>query len=452
VSSSTTEQSLVDVTMPQMGTSMSEGTIVAWRKEVGETVALDEIVCEISTDKIDTECPSPAAGRLVEILVGADETVDVGTVLARIAVEDGAALPAAAAGAGSGPAAGAGSGPAAGAGSGPAAGATSGGASAPAPSQGSVTDGGPAAAPDLSRRYSPVVRRIAAEHRLDLSLVQGSGRGGRVTKRDVLAWLQSDEGDGARTAPREPLLHSDSPYRSDLVPPAAGRTAVDDLGGVAEPLSRIRRSIGAAMMRSQQMTATCHTVVECDFSAVERRRREMGMTALPLVARAAVDVLREYPDLNATVDGDTITRYGERVHLGIAVSLGDEGLIVPVLHDAQQLSAEGLSMRIRELAKRARAKQLRPDDVQGASFTITSPGAFGAVVATPVIDHPQVAILDMEAIVKRPVVVTDAAGEDAIAIRPMANFVLGWDHRAMDGVYAARFLTSLREAVERLAA
>jgi pyruvate/2-oxoglutarate dehydrogenase complex dihydrolipoamide acyltransferase (E2) component len=229
-------------------------------------------------------------------------------------------------------------------------------------------------------------------------------------------------------------------------PPAPA--AASDLGGVAAPLSRIRRGIGAAMLRSQQLSATCHTVVECDFSAVERRRRELGTTALPLVARAVVEVLRRYPDLNATLDGDTVTRYGERVHLGIAVSLGDEGLIVPVVHDAQELSAEGLAARIKELARRARAKQLEPGDVQGASFTITSPGAFGAVLATPVIDHPQVGILDLEAVVKRPVVVTDPAGADAIAIRPIANFVLGWDHRALDGVYAAQFLTSLREQLQ----
>ena len=428
MSSSTTEQTLVDVTMPQMGTSMSEGTIVAWLKSVGDPVAADEMICEISTDKIDTECPSPAAGTLVEILVGVEETVDVGTVLARIAADGGGGSPAAP-------------------------------AAAPAPSVAPAsadgeTASGRLAAPSDNRRYSPLVRRIAAEHEVDLTQVPGTGRDGRVTKKDILAWLENGK-NGAIAEPSEPPLHSDSPYRPDPVPPAPAAPPTplaavpDDLGGVSEPLSRIRRSIGEAMMRSQQLTATCHTVVECDFGAVERRRRQLGITALPLVARAVVDVLRRYPDLNATLDGDTVTRYGDRVHLGIAVSLGDDGLIVPVIHDAQELSAEGISGRIKDLAKRARAKQLQPDDVQGASFTITSPGAYGAVIATPVIDHPQVAILDLEAIVKRPVVVTAADGEDSIAIRPMANFVLGWDHRALDGVYAAQFLTSLREAIER---
>jgi pyruvate/2-oxoglutarate dehydrogenase complex dihydrolipoamide acyltransferase (E2) component len=421
VSSSTTEQGLIDVTMPQMGTSMTEGTIVAWLKSVGEEVEADEMICEVSTDKIDTECPAPAAGTLVEILVGVEETVEVGTVLARIAGE-GAAPPA-----------------------------------APTPEVRAGSNGvAPAAPPADSRRYSPLVRRIAAANGVDLTQVPGTGRGDRVTKKDLLAWLGRTDA----PAPIEPLLHSDSPYRPDpppvepaptaaaTPPAAAGVVGGGDLGGLAEPLSRIRRSIGAAMLRSQQTTATCHTVVECDFSGVERRRRELGVTALPLVARAVIEVIREFPALNATLDGDTITRFGERVHLGIAVSLGDDGLIVPVIHDAQELSTEGLAGRIKDLARRARAKQLAPDDVAGASFTITSPGAYGATIATPVINTPQVGILDLEAIVKRPVVVTDEAGQDSIAIRPMANFVLGWDHRAMDGVYAARFLGTLREAVE----
>jgi pyruvate/2-oxoglutarate dehydrogenase complex dihydrolipoamide acyltransferase (E2) component len=410
-----------------MGTSMSEGTIVAWLKSVGDAVAADEPICEISTDKIDTECPSPVTGTLAEIVVEVEETVDVGTVLARIDAGEGGAsaapvgepAPVAAV---------------------PADEETS---AAPAATAGNGT----LASPGDNRRYSPLVRRIAAENGVDLTQVPGTGRDNRVTKKDILGWLEN----GAAPAAAEPPLHSDSPYRPDPPPaaaPAPLAVVPDDLGGVSESLSRIRRSIGAAMLRSQQTTATCHTVVECDFSSVERRRREAGMTALPLVARATIDVLRRYPDLNATLDGDTITRYGDRVHLGIAVSLGDEGLIVPVIHDAQDLSAEGIAGRIKDLARRARAKQLQPDDVGGASFTITSPGAFGAVLATPVINAPQVAILDMEAIVKRPVVVTDADGQDSIAIRPMANFVLGWDHRAMDGVYAAQFLTSLREAVE----
>jgi pyruvate/2-oxoglutarate dehydrogenase complex dihydrolipoamide acyltransferase (E2) component len=430
VSSSTTEQGLVDVTMPQMGTSMSEGTVIAWLKAVGDPVAADELICEISTDKIDTECPSPTAGTLLEILVEVEETVEVGTVLARIAPPGADPFPVEA----------------------PAAPAPAPADASPAPTE-SNGDSRLAARPDDSRRYSPVVRRIAAEHQVDLTRVPASGRAGRVTKKDLLAWLDGQP-NGAST-PAEPPLHSDSPYRPDppttapaAAPAPAAPVGIEALGGSSGSLSRIRRSIGAAMLRSQQTTATCHTVVECDFSGVERRRRELGITALPLVARAVIEVIRNFPDLNATLDGETVIRFGERVHLGIAVSLGDDGLIVPVIHDAQELSAEGLAARIKDLARRARSKQLLPDDVAGASFTITSPGAYGATIATPVINTPQVGILDMEAIIKRPVVVTDADGQDSIAIRPMANFVLGWDHRAMDGVYAARFLSELRRAVE----
>jgi pyruvate/2-oxoglutarate dehydrogenase complex dihydrolipoamide acyltransferase (E2) component len=254
----------------------------------------------------------------------------------------------------------------------------------------------------------------------------------------VLAWIP--RGAGAAAAEERPL-HSESPYRPDA--PAA-----DELGGFAAPLSRMRRSIGEHMKRSLELAATCTTVVECDFSHVERRRRELGLTALPLIARATIDTLREFPELNATLDGATLTRY-ERVHLGIAVSLGADGLIVPVIHDAQELAPEGLGQRIRDLARRARAKQLTPDDVQGATFTITNPGQYGALLATPVINQPQVAILDVEAIVKRPVVVTGPDGEDAIAIRPLGNLCMSWDHRALDGAYAAQFLTALRHRLEQ---
>jgi pyruvate/2-oxoglutarate dehydrogenase complex dihydrolipoamide acyltransferase (E2) component len=310
---------------------------------------------------------------------------------------------------------------------------------APAPPPRPATNG-------EGRRYSPLVKRIAAEHGIDLSGLSGSGRGGRVTKKDVLAAVESGPA-------KQPLLHSDSPYRPD--PPAeqaqapARNALAEGLGGVAEPLSRIRQSIGAAMLDSQRTAATCHTIVECDMTRVEARRRELGLTALPLVARATIETLREFPQLNATLDGTTITRF-ERVHLGIAVSLGEAGLMVPVVHDAHELSAEGLGTRIKDLARRARAKELGADDVRGASFTITNPGQFGALLATPVINQPQVGILDLEAVVKRPVVVSGPDGEDLIAIRPMVNLILGWDHRAMDGVYAASFLSALRAKLEAL--
>lgn len=420
MSSPTDTATLVDVVMPQLGTSMSEGTVLGWLKEVGEEIQADEPICELSTDKIDSECPAPAAGTLAEVLVGAGETVEVGTVLGRIATAGG----------------------------------TEGGASVAPPENGAEPAGpepsaGAKPAPEASdsrRRYSPLVRRIAADHGIDLAGVSGSGRGGRVTKRDVMAAVEQGP---TKTPSSEPALHSDSPYRPDPEPAPAGAAAADELGGVAQPLPHIRQAIGNAMLSSQRTAATCHTVVECDMERVERRRRELGLTALPLVCRATIETLREFPDLNATLDGTTIVRY-ERVHLGVAVSLGSEGLIVPVIRDAQELSLEGLGARIADLATRARAKQLDHDEVQGATFTITNPGRYGALIATPVLSQPQVGILDLEAISKRPVVVEDADGGDSIAIRRVANLILGWDHRAMDGVYAASFLSALRERLERV--
>ncbi len=424
MSSSTTE---IDVTMPQMGVSVSEGTIVGWHKKVGDWVAYEEPLCEISTDKIDTECPAPAAGRVKELLVEVGATVEVGTVLARIATDakpgeahpaEDAPQPAAAA---------------------PAA------VAAPAVAGGRHNGNGNGTAPPR-RGYSPVVSRIAAEHGLDLSAIAGTGRGGRVTKKDVLAALETPApaASPAPAAVPEPPLHSESPYRPDADVPTV---AAGGDGGTPVPLSRMRIAIGEAMRRSLQTAATCTTIVECDMSAVQRRRAELGLTALPLVARHVVGALGEFGALNATLEGTALTRY-ERVHLGIAVSLGEDGLIVPVVRDAQDLSEEGLARRIKDLAARARSGGLSPDDVRGGTFTITNPGAFGALAATPVINLPQVGILDLEAIVKRPVVLTDADGNDSIAIRPMANLCLSWDHRALDGAYAAQFLTALRRRIE----
>jgi len=210
----------------------------------------------------------------------------------------------------------------------------------------------------------------------------------------------------------------------------------------------MRKSIGEHLKRSLEIAAHCTTIGECDMSAVERRRKQIGTTALPIVARCVVETLREFPALNAWLEGDTFTQH-EQVHLGIAVSLGgDGGLIVPVVHDAQDLSDEGIGRRIRELARRARDRQLSPDDVRGGTFTITNPGQFGAIAATPIINQPQVAILDLEAVVKRAVVITDEDGSDSIAIRPMTMLCMSWDHRALDGAYAAQFLTALRRRIE----
>jgi pyruvate/2-oxoglutarate dehydrogenase complex dihydrolipoamide acyltransferase (E2) component len=435
VSSSSTELTVVEVVMPQMGVSVSEGTIVEWRKQAGDWVQYEEPICDISTDKIDTEVPAPASGRVTEVLVEVGTTVSVGTVLARIATD---ARP--------------GEAHASEARAGEAADERPHADAAPEASAPEATAAPPQRPaqrePGERRRYSPVVTRMAAEHGIDLSAIRGTGRGGRVRKQDVLAHL-ADGGAGAPAAP-EPPLHIESPYRPEpaTAPPVSDvRPTTADAAGAGRPLSRMRRSIGEHMKRSLETAAHCTTMVECDMSAVERRRALIGATALPIVARCAVDALREFPALNAWLEGDTFTQH-EAVHLGIAVSLGDGGLMVPVVRDAQDLSDEGLMRRIHELARRARDGELRPDDVRGGTFTITNPGQFGAIAATPIINQPQVAILDLEAIVKRPVVVTDADGNDSIAIRPMTILCMSWDHRAIDGAYAAQFLGALRRRIE----
>jgi 2-oxoglutarate dehydrogenase dihydrolipoamide succinyltransferase (E2 component) len=452
----------VDVVMPQMGVSVSEGTIVEWRKHPGDWVEYEEPIVDISTDKIDTEVPSPAAGRLSEIVIDVGTTVEVGTVLARIATD---ARPGEAH-ASEHDAGGNGNGAAPDVADPPTSEAAAATGATPAPATDTPSPEPAAAipadapAPDAERRrYSPVVSRMAAEHGLDLSQIEGTGRGGRVRKQDVLAFLEGDGG-----AAPEPPLHIESPYRPEPVAPkpAAAAPAAAPAAppahapapqpepvasGQGQPLSRMRKSIGEHMKRSLEIAAHCTTMVECDMSAVERRRALVGTTALPIVARCVVDALREYPDLNAWLEGDTFTRH-EQVHLGIAVSLGDDGLIVPVVRDAQDLSDEGLGRRIRELARRARDRRLSPDDVRGGTFTITNPGQFGAVAATPIINQPQVAILDLEAVVKRAVVITDEDGNDSIAIRPMTMLCMSWDHRAIDGAYAAKFLTALRRRIE----
>ncbi|MEA2155484.1 MAG: hypothetical protein QOE11_1624 [Solirubrobacteraceae bacterium] len=411
--------------MPQMGVSVAEGTLIEWRKQRGDWVQADETICEVSTDKIDTEIPSPASGRVIEILVPVGVTVQVGVTLARIATD---ARPGEPHSAEHEP-------PPAPAPAAPAARRAPPAAAAPPPARRSS---------HAPRRYSPVVQRIADEHDVDLDEIEGTGREGRVRKQDVLAHVQANG--GAKAAPgteNEPTLHIESPYR----PGAGGSSGGPYTPPEGRPLSRMRQQIGEHMKRSQETAATCTTWIEVDVSRVELARKQLGITALPLIARCTIGALVEFPLMNAWLEGDVHTVH-EQVNLGIAVALGEDGLIVPVVRGAQDLSPEGLSRRIRDLARRARARQLSPDDVRGATFTITNPGQFGSMMATPVISQPQVAILDVEAIIKRPVVVTDAFGEDAIAIRPMVILGLSWDHRALDGALAARFLANIKKRVE----
>jgi pyruvate/2-oxoglutarate dehydrogenase complex dihydrolipoamide acyltransferase (E2) component len=407
--------------MPQMGVSIAEATVVEWKKQPGDHVEADEPLLEISTDKAESELPAPVSGRLAQVTVEAGETVDVGTVLATIETTAPADERSAA---GQGP-------------SGPTA------AKQPARAAKESGTGGNGGAPPVT----PVVRRMAEEHGLDLSQIEGSGRRGRVTKKDVMAYMR---GQGEPVAPpeRQPALHMESPYREEAPSAPAPELAEPAQPGGRE-LSVMRKRIAEHMLRSLRTAAHCTTIVEADMSRIEAARGKRSY--LPYVARATIDALREHPGLNATLDSELLTVH-EQVHLGIAVSLGDEGLIVPVIRNAHELSHEGLAARIEDVAERARKKQLSPDEVSGGTFTITNPGAFGAVLATPIINQPQIAILDLEAVVKRPVVVTDAEGRDSIAVRPMAYLCMSWDHRALDGALAARFLATLRRLVERWSA
>ena len=430
MSSSPTSDGLLEVTMPQMGVSVAEGTIVEWKKQPGDSVEADEPLVEISTDKVETEVPAPGAGRLKEVLVEVGETVDVGTVLATI---EPAAVTADARAAAPAPA------------EASAPGSPQAPAAAGVEQRQSGGDGGrPEHGDGRAPPVTPVVRRMAEEHDLDLSLIEGSGRGGRVTKRDVLAYLRRGEAAPEEAAPEpaapEPALHMESPYREEEAPAEPGPAAP---GG--RELSVMRKRIAEHMVRSLRTAAHCTTIVEADMSRIEAARGRRSY--LPFVARATIAALREHPVLNATLEGEMLTVH-EEVHLGIAVSLGEEGLIVPVIRNAHELSHEGLATRIKDLATRARGKRLSPDEVGGGTFTITNPGAYGAVLATPIINQPQVAILDLEAVVKRPVVVTDADGNDSIAIRPMTYLCMSWDHRALDGALAAQFLSTLKGRIE----
>jgi pyruvate/2-oxoglutarate dehydrogenase complex dihydrolipoamide acyltransferase (E2) component len=379
----------VEIVMPQLGITVTEGTLIAWRRQPGDLVARDEAICDVSSDKVDTEIPAPAAGRILELLIEVGTTVDAGTVIATMEEEESALR---------------------------------------APSPGAVAVGGedgpaaraPREAPrGDAERHSPVVVRLAAELGVALETVAGSGRDGRVRREDVLAAAQ-----GATAASGAALY----------VPPAAGR------------LSRMRQTIGEHVKRSLRESATVTSWIEVDFSAVEARRRALGVTALPVVAAATVATLAEFGELNAWLDGDAYTVHRE-VNLGIAVSLGADGLIVPVVRAAQALDVEGLAAAIADLAGRARAGSLSPDEVRDGTFTITNPGQFGTFMATPVLNQPQVAILDIEAIVRRPVVVTEG-GAETIAIRPVCVLGLSWDHRALDGAYAAHFLGALRARLQ----
>jgi pyruvate dehydrogenase E2 component (dihydrolipoamide acetyltransferase) len=463
--------SLTDVVMPQMGVSVSEGTVVRWLKQEGERVEADETLLEISTDKVDTEVPSPASGVLQQILVAEGETVAVGTRLGTIGPA-GAAVGTAPAHAGQEKAAErlttAPAGPPP-----DQPGAALGAGERPRPEPALHTDS-PYVEPQPNGEeggrtfVSPVVARIAAEHGVDVSVVEGSGHGGRVTKKDILAFIEA----GASIKAKEAEAHEEP---AAAVPGAVDETAQVETGAPApapapageeatlpgetiEPMTPMRRGIAEHMRRSLDTSAHVTTVFEVDMSKVAairdqlkepyRERYGVRLTYLAFIARATVEALRSWPWLNGEIRGDKIVSKSA-VNLGIAVALeGGRGLIVPVIKNAEGLNLLGLARAIQDVADRARSKLLLPDDVQGGSFTITNPGGWGAIMGTPIINQPQVGILDVEAIVKRPVVVSDEFGNDVIAIRPMMNLCLSYDHRLVDGAYAAQFMKEVRESLE----
>jgi 2-oxoglutarate dehydrogenase E2 component (dihydrolipoamide succinyltransferase) len=462
-------ETAVDVVMPQMGVSVSEGTITRWLKQEGEQIEADEPLLEISTDKVDTEVPSPASGTLTQILVQEGETVDVGTKLGQIGGGAATEAPAQAAEPEPTPAP---AQPATAEAAAEADAASS--AETPAPTAPEPSAAPPAApAPSGNGKFvSPVVARIAGEHGIDPSQVPGTGSGGRVTKKDILSFVESG---GAQQVPTQeapaPAAPQPTAAPAPAAPPAqapppppkppapapvaAGETLP---GETVEPMTAMRRGIAEHMRRSLDTSAHVTSAIEVDFSRIvstrERLKKEyqaaygVNPTYLAFVAKASVETLREYPLVNAEIRGDSIVTRNF-VNLGIAVELAEgKGLIVPVLRNAEGLNLLGLARGIADIAAKARNKQLVPDDVQGGTFTITNPGGYGTFHGTPVISQPQSAILGTYALVKRPWVVEDELGQDVIAIRPLMNITLTYDHRLVDGAYAGRFLRDLRERLE----
>ena len=425
-----------NVVMPQMGESIAEGTIVRWIKKVGDNVDRDEPLFEISTDKVDAEIPSPGAGVLTEIKVKEGETVPVNSVVAVIGgAGEKAAAPAAPA-ASDLPQAAAGQPEAADQAAEPARAAGSSGATA---EEEEDDDEAPESVEDLRRqKSSPLVRRIAREHNVDIRRINGTGVSGRVTKSDILGYIES-----AKSAPAG----------AARPPVATGHVPAFKPGDKVEivPMTIMRRKIAEHMVLSARTSPHVYSVYEVDFHRLsqlrdrkkaeyERNGAKLSFTAL--IAKAVVDAIRAFPVVNASIDGDNIV-YKKDVNLGIAVAL-DQGLIVPVIKNADEKNLIGLSRAIEDLAARARSKKLNPEEVQSGTFTITNPGIFGAVYGLPLINQPQVAILGVGAIEKRAVVVNDA-----IAIHPTCHLSLGYDHRLIDGADAGRFLSYIKERLEK---
>jgi pyruvate dehydrogenase E2 component (dihydrolipoamide acetyltransferase) len=446
--------------MPQLGETVTEGTIIRWLKQPGDAVAVDEPLFEVSTDKVDSEVPSSASGFLASILVAEGATVDVGTKLAVITADK--------------PAAGDGAGPLA-----PAA------APAPAPPAPVAAEAAPSpqappppppppppaalAAAELaeeggddaegarSRLLSPVVRKLIAEHQLDQAAIAGTGPGGRITRGDVLAFIDGQAHAGAPAAAAPPAAAAARP--APAAPPRPVAPAIAGEAGRDEvvPFTNIRRRTAEHMVRSKATSAHTLVAVEADFENVERVRREhkdrfraeegISLNYLPFVARSVIEVLRSYPNLNASVGDDALVVHRD-IHLGVAVDLDMQGLIAPVVHHADGQSLRGLARAIADLATRARTRRLSADDIAGGTFTITNPGPFGTFITVPIINQPQVAILSTDGVRRRPVVVEMPDGGEGIAIHSVGMLALSFDHRAVDGAYASAFVRDVGRAIE----
>jgi 2-oxoglutarate dehydrogenase E2 component (dihydrolipoamide succinyltransferase) len=436
--------------MPQMGESIAEGTLSKWLKKVGDHVKRDEPIFEISTDKVDAEIPSPAAGTLTEILVPEGKTVAVQTLVARIETEAGAAVPAST----STPA------PAVAAAAPANAGATAGApaaatAIAPAAVSGNGRDhgagNGDGAADNsfegrLRAKSSPLVRKMAAEHGVNIAGLSGSGIAGRVTKRDLLDHLAA--GPSRASAPSMHAPGGAAEFHGPVPEPWPGDRV--------EPMSKMRALISDHMVASRRTSAHVTSFMEMDFTRVAKiraaKRREFEaatgekLSFMPFIIKATVDAIKQYPIMNSSVAGTSVI-YRSPINIGIAVAL-DWGLIVPVIRKAEDLSVTGLTRALNDLASRARAKKLSPQEVQDGTFTITNPGVFGSLMGTPIINQPQVAIMGVGTIEKRPKVITGADGEDTIAIRTCAYFSISFDHRVVDGAVADQFLAQVKRNIE----
>jgi len=407
-----------DVVMPQMGESIFEGTITKWLKKPGDKIQRDEPLFEISTDKVDAEIPAPASGVLQEIKVSEGNTVQVNTVVGVIGDGGGASAPVKTAA--------------------PAPVAPAEKKEAPAP------PASPASAPgdeeDSDVRSSPLVRKLAREHNVDLAKVSGTGTGGRVTKQDVLDFVER----GAAAPVAAPASRQASAPAPAVIP------------GDLVPMSQMRKIIAQRMIESRRTSAHVHCMFEVDLTRVVNLRNKLKngfeqrhgarLTFMPFFVRAAIIALQQYPIVNSSLEGDSI-RYHKHVNAGIAVAL-DWGLIVPVLKNADELNFLGLQRGITDLGERARSKKLMPADVEGATFTITNPGQFGAVFGLPIINQPNVAIMGVGGITKQPMVITDKDGADSIAIRSVVHLTLGYDHRVVDGAVADQFMAVVKKTLE----